>query len=71
MKLLFPFTVVILAVTGISGILSIIVNIPLIAVYLVVLLLCCGVGINVMNAMVVDIYPTNLRYVLYIPKKSL
>ncbi|KAI8122857.1 Synaptic vesicle glycoprotein 2B [Lucilia cuprina] len=52
---------VILAVSGIFGILSILIKIPLVAIYMIAFMLCSGVATSVMNAIVVDIYPTNLR----------
>lgn len=42
------------------------VNIPLLATYLYVLLLACGLAINVVNASTIELYPTSLRCVLSI-----
>lgn len=55
--------VTILATCGLFGILSLLIDIPLVAIYLLVVTLCCGLGTSVMNTIVVDIYPTNLRLV--------
>ncbi|XP_046802056.1 synaptic vesicle glycoprotein 2C-like [Lucilia cuprina] len=52
---------VILALSGIFGILSLIIKIPLVAIYMIALMLCSGLATIVMSAVVVDIYPTNLR----------
>ncbi|XP_037805450.1 synaptic vesicle glycoprotein 2B-like [Lucilia sericata] len=56
-----PILFVILALSGIFGILSLIIKIPLIAIYMIALMLCSGLATSVMSAVVVDIYPTNLR----------
>ncbi|KAM7350331.1 uncharacterized protein ACRADG_008940 [Cochliomyia hominivorax] len=56
-----PILFFILASCGVFGILSLIINIPLVAIYMLVIMLCCGLGTTVMNTIVVDIYPTNLR----------
>ncbi|XP_065364983.1 synaptic vesicle glycoprotein 2B-like [Calliphora vicina] len=56
-----PILFIILATCGLSGILSLIINVPLVAIYMLVIMLCCGLGTSVMNTIVVDIYPTNLR----------
>ena len=55
--------VTILATCGLFGILSLLIDKPLVAIYLLVVTLCCGLGTSVMNTIVVDIYPTNLRLV--------
>ncbi|TMW48986.1 hypothetical protein DOY81_005930 [Sarcophaga bullata] len=57
----FTIIVTILATCGLFGILSLLIDIPLVAIYLLVITLCCGLGTSVMNTIVVDIYPTNLR----------
>lgn len=51
----------VLIVCGTCGILALVIQIPLLAIYLFVVLLCCGVCTTVVSAIVVDIYPTNLR----------
>ncbi|XP_053948960.1 uncharacterized protein LOC128857287 [Anastrepha ludens] len=56
-----PILFVILAACGICGILAFCIKTPLLAIYLFVVELCCGVGITVVNAIVVEIFPTNLR----------
>ena len=43
------------------GIVTILVEIPLLAVYLFVIQLECGIATAVVNAAAVDLYPTNLR----------
>ncbi|XP_065365581.1 synaptic vesicle glycoprotein 2B-like [Calliphora vicina] len=52
---------VILAASGVFGILSLLIKIPLVAIYMIAIMLCSGVATSVMSAIVVDIYPTNLR----------
>ncbi|XP_059222509.1 synaptic vesicle glycoprotein 2B-like [Stomoxys calcitrans] len=52
---------IILGATGVCGILSLLTTVPLLAIYLFVIMLCCGLGTSVMNTILVDIYPTNLR----------
>lgn len=54
-------SVTIVAGCGIAGIISILVDIPIVAIYLYVILLCCGLGVTVVNAATVELYPTNLR----------
>ncbi|KAI8122692.1 Synaptic vesicle glycoprotein 2B [Lucilia cuprina] len=56
-----PILFTILATCGLFGILSLLISIPLVAIYMLVITLCCGLGTSVMNTIVVDIYPTNLR----------
>ncbi|XP_037936819.1 synaptic vesicle glycoprotein 2B-like [Teleopsis dalmanni] len=51
----------ILLICGVCGVLGFVAKIPLLAIYLFVIQLCCGLGVTVVNAIVVDIYPTNLR----------
>ncbi|XP_011177279.2 synaptic vesicle glycoprotein 2B [Zeugodacus cucurbitae] len=50
-----------LLVCGVCGILAFTIQIPLLGIYLLVIQLCCGCGISVLNAIVVEIFPTNLR----------
>lgn len=51
---------------GIAGISVVLVNIPLIATSMFVILLCSAVAVFVVNAAIVDLYPTNLRYHHYL-----
>lgn len=51
-----------LAVCGACGIAIVFVNLPMVAIYLYVALLLCGLGINVLSAATVELYPTKLRY---------
>lgn len=46
---------------GLAGIASIFADTPLLAIYLYVTLLACGLAVTVVNASTVDLYPTNLR----------
>lgn len=46
---------------GSCAIALIFVNIPALATYLYVLLLACGLAINVVNASTIELYPTSLR----------
>ncbi|KAI8120345.1 Synaptic vesicle glycoprotein 2A [Lucilia cuprina] len=50
-----------LAICGICGVGTIYVDIPMLAIYLYVVLLLCGLVINVLSAATVDLYPTRLR----------
>ncbi|KAM7350063.1 synaptic vesicle glycoprotein 2A-like [Cochliomyia hominivorax] len=50
-----------LAICGVCGVLTIYVDIPMLAIYLYVILLLCGLAINVLSAATVDLYPTRLR----------
>ncbi|XP_005183229.1 synaptic vesicle glycoprotein 2B [Musca domestica] len=50
-----------LAVCGACGVVLIFVDQPMIAIYLYVVLLLCGLGINVLSAATVELYPTRLR----------
>lgn len=43
------------------GILAIVVDIPILAIYFFVILLMCGVATAVVNAVTVELYSTNLR----------
>lgn len=56
-----PMLFICLFVCGTCGILAFTTKTPLLAVYLLVIQLCCGCGITVVNAIVVEIFPTNLR----------
>lgn len=46
---------------GIAGILAVYIQVPIVAVYMYVILLCCGLSVPVVNAATVDLYPTNSR----------
>lgn len=46
---------------GIAGIATIYVTVPIVAIYLYVILLLCGLSVPVVNAATVDLYPTNSR----------
>ncbi|XP_055913354.1 synaptic vesicle glycoprotein 2B-like [Eupeodes corollae] len=56
-----PNLFIVLFMCGACGALSAVVTVPIIAVYLQVILLLCGIATSVVNIIVVDIYPTNLR----------
>lgn len=59
---LFKFAGGILVLCGIAGIITVLVDIPIVAIYFYVILLCCGLGVTIVNAATVELYPTNLRY---------
>lgn len=48
---------------SISGFASLFVNIPLLSVYIYVMFMLLFLAVNVVNAAIVDLFPTNLRYV--------
>ncbi|XP_053949915.1 synaptic vesicle glycoprotein 2B-like [Anastrepha ludens] len=50
-----------LAGCGVCGIAATYVDVPMVAIYLYVILLLSGLGINVLSAATVDLYPTRLR----------
>ncbi|XP_013107184.2 synaptic vesicle glycoprotein 2A [Stomoxys calcitrans] len=50
-----------LAACGVCGVVAIFVSQPMVAIYLYVILLLCGLGINVLSAATVELYPTRLR----------
>ncbi|XP_055845871.1 synaptic vesicle glycoprotein 2B-like [Episyrphus balteatus] len=56
-----PTLFTILFVCGACGVLSALVTIPMVAVYFHIILLISGLGTTVVNVIVVDIFPTNLR----------
>jgi MFS transporter, VNT family, synaptic vesicle glycoprotein 2 len=56
-----PIILFVLFGCGSCAISLIFVNIPLISTYLYVLLLSCGLAINVVNASTIELYPTSLR----------
>lgn len=56
-----PIILVVLIGCGSCAISLIFVTIPLVATYLYVILLACGLAISVVNASTIDLYPTNLR----------
>uniref|UniRef100_A0A182INB7 Major facilitator superfamily (MFS) profile domain-containing protein n=1 Tax=Anopheles atroparvus TaxID=41427 RepID=A0A182INB7_ANOAO len=53
--------VFIFGVCGISGILIVFIDLPLLAIWFYLILLTCGFCIGVVNACTVDLFPTNLR----------
>lgn len=56
-----PILVLVFVSCGLSAILIIFIDIPLLAVWLYLILLTCGFCISVVNAVTVDLFPTNLR----------
>lgn len=46
---------------GACAISLVFVNIPIVATYLYILLLACGLAVNVVNASTIELYPTNFR----------
>ncbi|XP_017478735.1 PREDICTED: synaptic vesicle glycoprotein 2B-like [Rhagoletis zephyria] len=56
-----PILFAILFVSGACGVVAFSIKLPLLAIYLFVVNLCCGLGTTVVNAIVVEIFPTNLR----------
>uniref|UniRef100_A0A182XF22 Major facilitator superfamily (MFS) profile domain-containing protein n=1 Tax=Anopheles quadriannulatus TaxID=34691 RepID=A0A182XF22_ANOQN len=56
-----PILVFIFGFCGISGILIVFIDLPLLAIWFYVILLTCGFCISVVNACTVDLFPTNLR----------
>ncbi|XP_058813431.1 synaptic vesicle glycoprotein 2B-like [Topomyia yanbarensis] len=56
-----PILVFVFFCCGLSGVLITFIDVPFIAVWLYVILLTCGYCINVVNAVTVDLFPTNLR----------
>ncbi|XP_073832099.1 synaptic vesicle glycoprotein 2A-like isoform X2 [Musca autumnalis] len=50
-----------LAGCGVCGVAMVFIDQPMIAIYLYVVLLLCGLGINVLSAATVELYPTRLR----------
>lgn len=55
-------TVGILMGCGVAGIAVVLVDIPLLATYMFIILLCSGLAVTVVSAATVELYPTNLRY---------
>lgn len=51
----------VLFICGVSGIAAVFVQVPMLAIYLYVVLLLCGLSVPVVNAATVDLYPTNSR----------
>ncbi|XP_037932067.1 synaptic vesicle glycoprotein 2B-like [Teleopsis dalmanni] len=51
----------ILVVSGTSGLLAFLIKVPIIAIYAFALELCCSLAVSVVNAIIVDIYPTSIR----------
>ncbi|XP_055911439.1 synaptic vesicle glycoprotein 2B-like [Eupeodes corollae] len=56
-----PSLFIILFICGSCGVLSVLVDIPIIAVYFLVVLLVCAISSSVLSAVIVDIFPTHLR----------
>jgi MFS transporter, VNT family, synaptic vesicle glycoprotein 2 len=56
-----PIILSVLFTCGSCAISLIFVNIPIVATYLYVVLLACGLAINIVNASTIELYPTNLR----------
>ncbi|XP_058465632.1 synaptic vesicle glycoprotein 2B-like isoform X2 [Malaya genurostris] len=56
-----PILVFVFFCCGLCGVLITFIDVPLLAVWLYVILLTCGYCINVVNAVTVDLFPTNLR----------
>lgn len=50
---------------GVAGIAVVLVDIPLIATYMFIILLCGGLAATVVSAATVELYPTNLRYCVF------
>lgn len=46
---------------GICGVAIVFVDIPSIGIYLYLILLLCGLAVSVVNAVTIDLFPTNLR----------
>ncbi|KAG4075533.1 hypothetical protein HA402_003358 [Bradysia odoriphaga] len=56
-----PILFFILVGCGVSALVTLFVDIPILAIYLYLSLLLCGLGVTVVNAATVDLFPTNLR----------
>lgn len=56
------FLVVTFLVCGFGGILCMITDIPIVQVYAFTTLVSCGLGMNVVNSVAVELFPTSLRY---------
>ncbi|XP_052865707.1 synaptic vesicle glycoprotein 2B-like [Anopheles cruzii] len=56
-----PILLFVFGVCGISGILIVYIDLPLLAIWFYLILLTCGFCISVVNACTVDLFPTNLR----------
>lgn len=56
-----PILVFVFTCCGISGLLVMVVNIPMLAIWFYLLMLLCGFCTNVVGAITVDLFPTNLR----------
>lgn len=54
-------SVVVLVGCGVAGILTVYIENPTIAIYMYVILLCCGLSVPVVNAATIDLYPTHSR----------
>lgn len=58
-----PIILTVLFTCGSCAFALIFVNIPIVSTYLYVILLACGLAINIVNASTIELYPTNLRWV--------
>lgn len=56
-----PIILFVLFTCGSCAFALIFVNIPIVSTYLYVVLLACGLAINIVNASTIELYPTNLR----------
>lgn len=56
-----PIILFVLVGCGSCAIALVFVKIPMLSTYLYVLLLACGLAINVVNASTIELYPTSLR----------
>lgn len=54
-----------MVVTGLSGFVCMLTDIPIIQVYSFTALMSCGIPISIINAATVELYPTALRYVSF------
>lgn len=48
-------------ICGLSGIATILINIPEVSLYFYLTFICCGIASNVLGSVTVDIYPTRMR----------
>ncbi|XP_055587481.1 synaptic vesicle glycoprotein 2B-like [Uranotaenia lowii] len=56
-----PILVFVFVCCGISGILVIFIDVPLLATWMYLILLACGYCISIVSAVTVELFPTNLR----------
>ncbi|XP_031639091.1 synaptic vesicle glycoprotein 2B-like [Contarinia nasturtii] len=57
----FPILIITTMMSGLSGMLCMLIDNPTIQIYCFILLMCCGWGVNIVNDSTVEIYPTSLR----------